>query len=84
MSKTTTGPGKGATCTQDTATAKNEYVTVSLPLLTSTLADIDAFAESLQPKTISREALLRILIVTGLACWKSEEGEGELTDIHSA
>ncbi len=84
MPETKAGPAEAATCRQDAITLKDNYVRVTVDLLASTVAEIDALTTKAGPER-SRDEMVRVMVVTGLEFWKLQqgrpiEGGGELDE----
>lgn len=53
------------------------YVTVSVPLRPETIAKIEELRASCEPGKMTLEAMLRVLIETGLIHWMAQAVEDE-------
>ncbi len=76
MPETKAGPAEGAMCLHDPATQEDDYITVSVRLRASTVADIHALAPKSGRGKASFDTSLRLCAEAGLLFWKGQEGKG--------
>lgn len=57
--------------------AEDSYVTVSVPLRVETMTKIEELRASCTPGKMTLEAMLRVLIETGLIHWMAQAVEDE-------
>jgi len=69
MSKEKTAAVEGPTCAHDDPTQPERCFPVTITLRASTLEKVEALRAQGRAVEVSTEALLRALIVTGLAHW---------------